>query len=142
MLDETLRGTKAIVVETEDLNCSIFHLLRIDSKYYLVFENDSKLIYHLRLKPNFLVYYLQGDYQEAIEIIKPLFSNFKRVKVTQCYIDPSIFDVLVNEKLISYSKATSSLFNLPINKSLNNFYYYNKCKRKCNKNKILALRKL
>lgn len=129
MLDENLRGSNALVVETFDENNHVFYLVKGPVKLYLQFENDCRYITKLVLKPDLWVFFEDGGYEHGSSLLKPLDPDLKKVLAKNYYIDPSIFHSLVNHKLITYSKAMADLYQLPIVYSFDIKYHHNDYKR-------------
>lgn len=140
MLDKNLIGTKVIVVETFDKNCHVFYLIKDNDHYYLQLENNSKLINRLIIKPDLWVFYKDGGYDQGTKLLKPLDTFEKKVLAMNYYIDPEIFHILINNYLISYSKAMADLYQLPIAYSRDIKYHHADYKR--TKNKKLVLEKM
>lgn len=140
MLDENLRSTNALVVETFDNNCHVFEFVSDMDRPYLILENDSKHITQLVIKPDLWVYFENGGYEHGTKLLKPLDCQAKKVLAKDFFIDPAIFHSLVNYKLISYSKAMADLYQLPVAYSRDIGYHHNDYKRKepGKKEKVLA----
>lgn len=139
MLDETLSGTNMLVVDTFDYNSHLFQLVFDNNKYYLKSEYDPRLITKLIIKPNLWVFFKDGGYEEGTTLLKPVDLNKKKVLAMNFSIDPSIFELLVNNDIISYSKAMADLYNLPVAYSRDVKYHHNDYKR--TKTKQLVLNK-
>ena len=142
MLDETLRGTNALVVETFDENCHIFYLVEREKKFFLQLENTSNYIKKLIMKPDLWIFFEEDGYEHWTRLLKPLDSSQKNVLAKNYYIDPTIFHTLINYKLISYSKAMADLYDLPIVYSRDIGYHHNDYKRQRNSKKEKVLEKL
>lgn len=139
MLDETFSGSRSIVVESFDYNCHWFELVDINDEYYLKYEYDSKLITKLVIKPDLWVIYKDGGYEHGINLLKPINLSQKKVLSMEFHIDPEIFDTLIENKLISYSKAMADLYDLPVEFSRDYLYHHRDYKH--SKNKELVLEK-
>ena len=138
MIDNELKGSKSIVVQTFDYNCHVFNLISDNNQYYLMYENDSKLITKLIIKPDLWVFYKDGGYDHGIKLLKPLNPFENKVLSMDFSIDPEIFNISINNELISYSKAMADLYQFPIAYSKDIKYHHNDYKRSKNKNLILS----
>jgi len=137
MLDEELRGTNAMIVETCDNNNHVFYLVNEDNKNYLKYEDNPQLISKLIIKPDFWAFFKDGGYEHGIKLLKSL-PNFNiKLLATNYYIDPNIFELLINSNLISYSKAMADLYELPVSCSFDIKHHLNDYKRKKTKNLVL-----
>ena len=139
MLNEEIRGSRGILVESFDYNCHWFELVDIKDECYLKCEHDSKLITRLVIKPDLLVFYQDGGYEQGVNLLKPINLKEKKVLAMEFHIDPEIFDILIHNKLISYSKAMADLYDLPI--ELSRDYLAHRRDYKHSKNKELVLEK-
>jgi len=137
MLNEIIRGRGSIVVETFDYNYHEFELIEKDSKYYLKYQNDYKLITKLVIKPDLWVFYKKGGYEHGVNLLKPVSLARKKVLAWDFHIDPEIFDILIENKLITYSKAMADLYDLPV--ELSRDYFSHRRDYKHSKNKELVL---
>lgn len=137
MLSEIIRGSSSIVVETLDHNYHEFDLVHENNKYYLKYHHDPRLINKLVIKPDLWVFYENGGYEHGIKLLKPF--NLEDEKVLSCefYIDPEIFDILIENKLITYSKAMADLYDLPV--ELSRDYLSHRRDYKHSKNKKFVL---
>lgn len=142
MLDETLRGTNALVVETFDENCHVFYLVEKEKNFFLQLENTSNYIKKLIMKPDFWILFEEDGYEHGTRLLKPLDSSQKKVLAKNYYIDPSIFHCLINHKLIAYSKAMADLYQFPIIYSSDIQYHHNDYKRQEVNKKEKVLEKL
>ncbi len=140
MLDENIRGTNAVIVETFDNNCHVLSLVSINGQYYLQHDQDSKLITKLIIKPDFWAFFKHGGYTNGVDMLKPVFNSCKKILAMNYYIDPNIFEILIDSDLISYSKAMADLYDLPVSYSRDVKYHHNDYKR--TKNKELVLNKM
>ena len=140
MLDESLRSTNTMVVETFDNNCHVFNLISSNNKHYFQYENIKKYIDKIIIKPDLWVFYVNGGYEQGVKLLKPIFKNVKKVLARNFYIDPEIFNTLIKEGLIVYSKAMADLYDLPIEFSKD--YSIHTRDYKHSKNKELVLTKL
>lgn len=140
MLDECLRGTNTIVVETFDYNCHVFNLVNDNDKFYIQYEKDLRLISKLVIKPDLWVFYKDGGYEHGVNLLKPLNLKAKKVLASEFYIDPDIFDYLISNELISYSKAMADLYDFEPEYSRD--YNYHRRDYKHKKNKDVVLKKL
>jgi len=138
MLDEELRGTNAMIVETFDGNNHVFYFVKYDNKYYLKYEGDSKLITKLIIKPDLWVFYKDGGYEHGVNLLKPVFSTDKKVLAMNYYIDPNIFKNLIDSDMISYSKAMADLYDLPVPYSRDVKFHHNDYKRTNSKELVLS----
>lgn len=141
MLDETLSGTNMLVVDTFDYNSHLFQLVFDNNKYYLKSEYDSRLITKLIIKPNLWVFFKDGGYEEGTNLLKLGNLNKNKVLAMNFNIDPNIFELLVNNDVISYSKAMADLYNLPIKYSRDGSYHNNDYKRTKTKQLVLSKQK-
>lgn len=139
MLNEELRGTKVVLVQTFDNNCHIFSLVKDRDQYYLKYENDSRLIKKMVIKPDFWVFYKDGGYEQGVDLLKPIISQYSKVLSMNYDIDPEIFEILINSRLISYSKAMADLYNF--DERYSSDYKYHRRDYKHSKNKQLVLEK-
>lgn len=137
MLDDNLRGTKILLAETFDNNSHIFYLVKNEDTYYLQYENIPKLITKLVIKPDLWAFYKDGGYEHGVHLLKPIITSKNKVLVMNYYIDPGIFHILVNQGLISYSKAMADLYQLPIAYSRDIKYHHADYKRSKNKELVL-----
>ena len=137
MLDETLRSTNALVVETFDENCHVFYLVSKEEKLFLQLENTSNYIKRLIIKPDLWVFFEEAGYEHGTRLLKPLNSDLKKILAKNYYIDPDIFYKLIDHKLISYSKAMADLYDLPVAYSRDIKYHHNDYKRTGNRQKVL-----
>ena len=62
MLDNT------IVVKTFNDHNYLFYYIKYGSENYIRYENDTKLIKRIVLKPNLLIYYADGSYKTGVEL--------------------------------------------------------------------------
>ena len=138
MLDETLSGSNMIVVDTFDYNSHLFQLVFDDDKYYLKSEYSPRYISKLIIKPNLWVFFKDGGYEEGVKLLKPVDLNRKKVLAMNFNIDPTIFNILVENNIISYSTAMADLYNLPVSYSRDREYHHNDYKRTKTKEKILT----
>lgn len=137
MLDEELRSTNAIIVETFDNNNHVFYYVEDDGSHYLKFEDDSRLISKLIIKPDLWAFFKEGGYEHGVDMLKPIIKSLKKVLAKNYYIDPDIFDILISSGLISYSKAMADLYELPVAYSYDIKYHRNDYKRAKTKNLTL-----
>lgn len=137
MLDETLRGTNALVVETFDDNCHVFYLIKRENKLFLQLENTSTYIKKLIIKPDLWIFFEKSGYEHGTRLLRPLNQKEKKILAKNYYIDPGIFPTLVSYELISYSKAMADLYDLPIIYSRDIKYHHNDYKRTGNKQMVL-----
>lgn len=137
MLDENLRGTNALVVETFDENCHVFNLVEKGNAFFLQLENMPIAIQRLIIKPQLLAFFVDEGIEYGSYLLKPLNFYVKKNLARNYYIDPMIFHTLVNYKLISYSKAMADLYELPAAYSRDIKYHHNDYKRTCNKQQVL-----
>lgn len=140
MLDSNFSGTNLIVVETFDYNSHLFYLVKENNHYYLRFENDDRLINNLVIKPDIWVKYKEGGYEHGVVLLKPYLKNVDKVLAMDFTIDPEIFEILIDNGLISYSKAMADLYDLPVKNSRDYRYHTRDYKNK--KNKLLVLDKM
>lgn len=138
MLDENLKGSKALVVETFDNNCHVFNLVNINEQYYLQYDNDNRIITKLVIKPDLWVFYKDGGYDHGMNLLKPIMKSERKVLAINFYIDPDIFNILIDSNLISYSKAMADLYQLPVSYSRDVKYHHNDYKRTKTKSLVLA----
>ena len=113
MLDDILRGTNVIVVETFDHNYHVFSLIKDNQQFFLQLKSNPKLITKLVIKPDLWVFFKEGGYEHGVKLLKPIDQNMKKVLAKDYLIDPDIFDLLIQNNLISYSKAMADLYELP-----------------------------
>ena len=137
MLSEIIRGSRSIVVETFDYNYHEFELIEKDDKYYLKFQHDPRLINKLVIKPDLLAFYENGGYEQGVKLLKPINLARGEVLAWDFQIDPEIFDILMENKLITYSKAMADLYDLPV--ELSRDYLSHRRDYKHSKNKKLVL---
>lgn len=137
MLDETLRGTNALVVETFDDNCHVFYLVQKGNKFFLQLENTVDYIKKIIMKPDLWIFFEENGYEHGTQLLKPLNPNLKKILAKNYYIDPDIFATLMDWKLISYSKTMADLYDLPVAYSRDIKYHLNDYKRTDNKQKII-----
>lgn len=137
MLDNELCGTDSIVVETQDLNNHVIKLVRSYDRLYLKLENEDRLIRKLVIKPNMWLYFLDGSYDTSINLIKPCHSNLERALAFEFSIDPLIFNELIDNDLISYSKGVADLYDLPPVYARDIKYHHRDYKWSRNKEKVL-----
>lgn len=140
MLDENFRGTDVVVAQTFDDNCHVFSLVRGSNKYYLLYENDSRLIKKLVIKPDLWVFYMEGGYEHGVKLLKPLNPTESKILTKNFIIDPDIFELLINNGLISYSKAMADLYDF--DEKYSSDYKYHKRDYKNSKNKEKVLEKM
>lgn len=138
MLDQELRGTNALIVETFDNNSHVFYCIEEDGLHYFKMEGDSRLITRLIIKPDLWVFFKNGGYDHGVSLLKPIIPSIKKNLAMNFYIDPDIFDDLIKDGLISYSKAMADLYNLPISYSRDIQYHRNDYKRTKNKEMVLS----
>lgn len=138
MLDESLRGTNAIVIETFDNNCHVFHLVNNNDQYYLQYDNDNRIITKLVIKPDIWIFYKDGGYDHGVNMLQPIIKSERKVLAMNFYIDPDIFNILIDSNLISYSKAMADLYELPVSYSRDIKYHHNDYKRTKTKKLVLA----
>lgn len=136
MLDENLRGTNALVVETFDDNCHVFHLVEKKDTLFLQLENTTSYINKLIIKPDLWIFFDEG-YEHGTRLLKPLNPNLKKILAKNYYIDPTIFHILINHELISYSKAMADLYDLPVAYSRDIKYHHKDYKNTRNKQQVL-----
>lgn len=141
MLDNNFRGTNAIIAETFDDNNHVFYFINSSGEAYLRYENDIKLIKRLIIRPNFLVFYIDGSFEYGADLLKPCFSKDYKVLVKDFSIDPDIFHKLIKYNLISYSKGMADLYDLPSVFSSDIKYHHNDYKRSKTKEKVLLKQK-
>lgn len=139
MLDNNLIGTNMIVVDTFDYNSHVFGLVLDENKYYLKLEQNSNLIKKLIIKPDIWVFFKDGGYEQGVNLLKPINPLMNKVLAMDFNIDPDIFELLINNKLISYSKAMADLYGFDPKFSSDYFYHSRDYKR--SKNKQLVLEK-
>ena len=137
MLNEIIRGSCSIVVETFDYNYHEFELIQKDKKYYLKFQHDPRLITKLVIKPDLWAFYKDGGYEHGVNLLKPINLARGQVLAWDFHIDPEIFDILIENKLISYSKAMADLYNLPVELSRDYLSHRRDYKNSKNKEKVL-----
>lgn len=137
MLDETLRGMNALVVETFDENCHVFYLVKKKDKFFLQLENTTSYIKKLIMKPDSWIFFEENGYEHGTRLLRPLDSSQKKILAKNYYIDPAIFHTLIDHKLISYSKAMADLYDLPVAYSRDIKYHCNDYKHTNNKQKVL-----
>lgn len=137
MLDENLRGTNMIVVDTFDYNSHVFELVLENDKYYLKFENNLNNIKKLIIKPDIWVYFQDGSYEQGVNLLKPLNPSDNKVLAMDFNIDPNIFDILIAENLISYSKDMADLYDFDPKFSRDYSYHHRDYKHSKNKNQVL-----
>lgn len=137
MLDENLRGTNMIVVDTFDYNSHVFELILKNSNHYLKFEQNENLIKRLIIKPDFWVYFQDGGYEHGVKLLKPLDPKSDKVLARDFNIDPEIFSTLVVENLISYSTAMADLYGFDPNFSRDYSYHRRDYKNRKNKEQVL-----
>lgn len=140
MLDENLRGTKMIVVDSFDHNSHIFKLIKTANIYYLKFEQNPNYIKRLIIKPDFWVFFQDGSYEHGINLLKPLNSSNNKILAMNFNIDPEIFGILISQNLISYSKAMADLYDFDPKCSRDYSYHHRDYKH--TKNKFQVLQKL
>lgn len=138
MLDNRFIGTNAIVAETFDDNNHVFYFIRTDDEAYLKYENDIRLISKMILKPNFMVFFVEGGYENGVDLLKPCLFDKSKLLVKEFSIDPRLFHKLINHGLISYSKYVADLYNLPVAYSSDIKYHHNDYKRTKNKEKVMT----
>lgn len=137
MLDENLRGTNMLVVDTFDYNAHVFELILQGEKLYLKFESDSRLIKRLVIKPDCWVYFQNGGYEQGVNLFRPLNPALNKILAMDFSIDPDIFQTLIDNGLISYSKAMADLYDLDPIFSSDYSYHTRDYKRKNNRSKVL-----
>lgn len=137
MLDENLRGTNMLVVDTLDYNAHVFELVSEGDKPYLKYEGDSRLIKRLIIKPDCWLYFANGGYEHGTSLLRPIYSSVKKVLAMDFNIDPNIFDVLIQNGLISYSKAMADLYEFDPTCSKDYNFHRRDYKRKKNKKQVL-----
>lgn len=123
MLDNT------IVVKTFNDHNYLFYYIKYGSENYIRYENDTKLIKRIVLKPNLLIYYADGSYKTGVELFNIDNYNDNSGLVSDCIIDSDIFYDLIKHGLISYSKLVADLYNLPVAYSYDVKYHHNDYKR-------------
>lgn len=137
MLDDKLKGTKMIVVDTFDYNSHVFELFSENEQYYLKFEQDPRLIKKLIIKPDILVFFQNGGYEQGVNLLRPINPTTSKVLAMDFNIDPNIFDVLIQERLISYSTAMADLYDFDSKLSSDYVYHQRDYKHKKNKQQVL-----
>ena len=138
MLDEELRGTNALIVETFDSNNHVFYHIEKDGRHYFKMEDDSKLITRLIIKPDLWAFFKNGGYEHGVKLLKPIINSKSKVLASNYYFDPNMFNVLVSCGLITYSKAMADLYDLPVSYSYDIKYHHNDYKRTKNKELVLG----
>ena len=138
MLDEELRGTNAMIVETFDNNNHVFYYVEENGLHYFKMEGDSRLITRLIIKPDLWAFFKNGGYEHGVKLLKPVITSNKKTLAMNFYIDPNIFYTLVSDGLISYSKAMADLYDLPPAYSSDVKYHHNDYKRTKNKELVLS----
>lgn len=138
MLDEELSGTNYMIVKTFDNNNHIFNYVEEDGLNYFKIDTDSRLISRIIIKPDLWVFFKDGGYEHGIKLLNSTNNLKTNGLVSNCYIDPNIFNNLVNKGLISYSKAMADLYDLPTIYSRDIKYHQNDYKRTKNKELVLS----
>ncbi len=136
MLDNELRSTQSIIIETNDYNNHVFSLVQKDEQSYLRYEQSEIFINLLVIKPNIKIFFEDGNYEDGKNFFPSYLSN--KVLVTNIFIDPDIFLKLIADRMISYSKAMADLYSLPVDYSFDIRYHRQDYKRSKNKEKVLT----
>lgn len=118
-----------IVVKTFNDHNYLFYYIKYGSENYIRYENDTKLIKRIVLKPNLLIYYVDGSYKTGVELFNIDNYNDNSGLVSDCIIDSDIFYDLIEHGLISYSKLVADLYNLPVTYSYDVKHHHNDYKR-------------
>lgn len=118
-----------IVVKTFNDHNYLFYYIKYGSENYIRYENDTKLIKRIVLKPNLLIYYVDGSYKTGVELFKIDNYNDNSGLVSDCIIDSDIFYDLIEHGLISYSKLVADLYNFPVAYSYDVKHHHNDYKR-------------
>lgn len=138
MLDDDLIGTNLLVVQTFDNNNFIFDLIKQDNLYYFKLFNDSRLITRIIIKPDLWIFFKDGGYEHGSTLLKPISNSKNTMLISNCFIDPDIFMILIDNNLISYSKGMADLYDLPVSYSRDIKYHKNDYKRTKNKELVLS----
>ena len=137
MLDGDFEFTNLVIADTFDGNTHLFYLVKREEKYYLKYERDERLITRLIIKPDAWVYFKDGGYEHGTRLLRPCLKGDTKALVKNFTIDPNIFDILIGNNLVSYSKAMADLYHLPAKFSRDYQYHHRDYKHSKNKNKVL-----
>lgn len=136
MLDETLSNEGMIYALTYDEKVISFSVVKYDDAYYLKMDKNPNLVRRLVIRPNFWVFFCEGNYMDCRSITRTQDSKGSLVK--EFYIDPVIFPKLVKSQTITYSAGMADLYDLPREKARDAQFHKNDYKRTDSKEKVLT----
>lgn len=141
MLDNNLKGSNKIVVETFGGNSYTFSFINENNNMFIKCNADPRFIKRIIIKPDLWIYFNDGGYEHGVKFFQSCY-NDSRPLVKKVDIDTNIFNKLVAYKLISYSKGMADLYDFPIAYASDIKYHHNDYKRVGEIQKTRVLNKL
>lgn len=136
MFDDSLKDKNMIIIETFNDDAYVFDIIKINDEYFLTFNNMKQKIKKLVIRPNFWIFFEDGSYDDFKYILKSIKQELTLIK--NYYIDPTIFQKLVMDDVITYTIGVADMYDLPKKYAKDYEYHHNDYSRKDSKEKVLT----